>query len=252
MRGEPFSLISQYGYGLISTHSPRAGRTFSQIISNSIFGYFNSLAPCGANHCAVSAITCAVRISTHSPRAGRTFPHIGSCGCSAPISTHSPRAGRTHIIVVKHIPSQNFNSLAPCGANHRRHIRYHQSSTFQLTRPVRGEPHFSEVPHIDIQFQLTRPVRGEPLDVWHYADNYSISTHSPRAGRTVSRLVSQIDVRDFNSLAPCGANPAFAFCNACAAFISTHSPRAGRTRFSLWRRILIIYFNSLAPCGANL
>ena len=77
----------------------------------------------------------------------------------------------------------------------------------------------------------------------------------------------------FNSLAPCGANPANAFLAASKNQISTHSPRVGRTRvrFFLFRQCfisthsprvgrtyiaqigndLVPNFNSLAPCGAN-
>ena len=81
---------------------------------------------------------------------------------------------------------------------------------------------------INLQFQLTRPVWGEP-----------------RSGDYVERAGT-----DFNSLAPCGANPyvidlieyklnfnSLAPCGANRDFVSVGN-RTG-------------HFNSLAPCGAN-
>ena len=58
------------------------------------------------------------------------------------------------------------------------------------------------------------------------------------------------DITNFNSLAPCGANPWLFDCRSHLG-ISTHSPRVGRTFFG--RRAVLPkgHFNSLAPCGAN-
>ena len=77
-------------------------------------------------------------------------------------------------------------------------------------------------------FPIARPVWGEPLDVWHYADHYAISTHSPRVGRTRVR-----------------------YCDIVSASISTHSPRVGRTFHELRQVLRDENFNSLAPRGAN-
>ena len=103
-----------------------------------------------------------------------------------------------------------------------------------------------------LRFQLTRPVWGEPLAAQMSMQNAMISTHSPRVGRTHVIPRSRIVFADFNSLAPCGANPpayidnftnidfnSLAPCGAnprrrvrgsCTSPISTHSPRVGRTR----------------------
>ena len=79
----------------------------------------------------------------------------------------------------------HFNSLAPCGANH------------MIDAP---SPHSTT-------FQLTRPVWGEPLSYNHIIILLSISTHSPRVGRTQGHNHKIGILWDFNSLAPCGANP---------------------------------------------
>ena len=57
------------------------------------------------------------------------------------------------------------------------------------------------------QFQLTRPVWGEPL----------------------LNGILTFFARNFNSLAPCGANPVADYFGIPAGIISTHSPRVGRT-----------------------
>ena len=125
---------------------------------------------------------------------------------------------------------QNFNSLAPCGANLHNRSYNNDNHGFQLTRPVWGEP------------RVRNRVRLSP----------KISTHSPRVGRTGSMSEAvQKPISDFNSLAPCGANPSFWTPSGVSLsfqltrpvwgeptiysdlstkkLISTHSPRVGRT-----------------------
>ena len=145
----------------------------------------------------------------------------------------------------------NFNSLAPCGAN--------------LDKLCQSSPMTS--------FQLTRPVRGEPFSFSVLVFLLFISTHSPRAGRTNDGFVNGVNSGNFNSLAPCGANlSSYVILFPCVLFqltrpvrgeplvlwacknrlgISTHSPRAGRTYTHCKTFILTANFNSLAPCGAN-
>ena len=102
------------------------------------------------------------QISTHSPRVGRTV--VDGVGVAfTDISTHSPRVGRTSTLAGMSTTPSNFNSLAPCGANH--------VST--------------DILHRCAQFQLTRPVWGEPADITNKTDTVHISTHSPRVGRTL-------------------------------------------------------------------
>ena len=228
VRGEPVSFRFEIVEILISTHSPRAGRTNPLNAYYWIKGHFNSLAPCGANlDGAVIDVVCFV-ISTHSPRAGRTCRR---------------RPARFRY--------WHFNSLAPCGANQGRARSNRQHA----------------------QFQLTRPVRGEPRSVVSDRSTAAISTHSPRAGRTTNIAPPTTPFANFNSLAPCGANPIVRPRRRSRAAISTHSPRAGRTCLSSvgWSLVEISThspragrtisspprserpsnFNSLAPCGAN-
>ena len=146
----------------------------------------------------------------------------------------------------------HFNSLAPCGAN----------------------PAFTSfVPPISI-FQLTRPMRGEPLNHASVSLSKWISTHSPHAGRTEFAVACAKYLKNFNSLAPCGANPDnrgapmlarkfqltrpmrgepnFGLSKNSLSLISTHSPHAGRTDRPDHSDDRLHNFNSLAPCGANL
>ena len=183
MRGEPYIPRSKGGLGIISTHSPRAGRT--ALLDGLGIDYidFNSLAPCGANPMAAAMERLGMTISTHSPRAGRT-------------------------------PARNVKRPSCIG--------------FQLTRPVRGEPKCMYHLLSRTRFQLTRPVRGEPSTPTLSSGWIAISTHSPRAGRTPVDTLPIIISSDFNSLAPCGANPGRVYgCDEQGDF------------------------NSLAPCGAN-
>ena len=123
------------------------------------------------------------------------------------ISTHSPRVGRTlHSSLHRHLCS-HFNSLAPCGANPCGNRACFKKSIFQLTRPVWGEPHRKGYLHLPLPFQLTRPVWGEPYVARYTTKKMFISTHSPRVGRTPLPLDKYFILSDFNSLAPCGANP---------------------------------------------
>ena len=123
----------------------------------------------------------------------------------------------------------NFNSLAPCGAN---------LSHISLSLILRS-------------FQLTRPVWGEPPSTAGSSAATSISTHSPRVGRTPPPPPIISTTTHFNSLAPCGANHARGGTRYREIIISTHSPRVGRTLRQIIRRKRNRDFNSLAPCGAN-
>ena len=167
-------------------------------------------------------------ISTHSPHAGRTaLSETASVTLS--ISTHSPHAGRTTNCARAGVVSKHFNSLAPRGAN-------------PLKRAWR-DPRNS--------FQLTRPTRGEPRACYARSHSFSISTHSPHAGRTADGVTTYTYTDDFNSLAPRGANlgrttqflmlhgfqltrptrgePIQSCYQTNLQIISTHSPHAGRT-----------------------
>ena len=161
MWGEPDGKDSVMAALNISTHSPRVGRTRGSSACETFVEHFNSLAPCGANPCIsfkktlkskfqltrpvwgepariLNSLTPA-NISTHSPRVGRTT-FFARRGSKTAISTHSPRVGRTTMILLAVLTAGDFNSLAPCGANHRMIVTLRRRMSFQLTRPVWGEP----------------------------------------------------------------------------------------------------------------
>ena len=225
--GEPFGVMEDITTALISTHSPRVGRTRQSCIGyqtsnnfNSLapcganLGYFaneydeqdfNSLAPCGANHSERFEVSQAVHISTHSPRVGRTrtthysmqltshFNSLAPCGANlgeregiralgdfnslAPCGANL--GDKDHCDRAKH-----FNSLAPCGANLRTGLGFRSRNTFQLTRPVWGEPKFFAQPsYVALHFNSLAPCGANP-DI----------------------LPLDQTIQHFNSLAPCGAN----------------------------------------------
>ena len=169
---------------------------------------FNSLAPCGANLANSQALLTVSAISTHSPRAGRTVNDSAQF-YDVDISTHSPRAGRTTRHHPVHTDVFDFNSLAPCGANQSRPVKIETSFTFQLTRPVRGEPDLTLGKASLCEISTHSPRAGRTIEFADYLGRVKISTHSPRAGRTNSNEATIPDLRYFNSLAPCGANPNF-------------------------------------------
>ena len=162
MRGEPEEALMWQNKRKISTHSPHAGRTRCRQVYRSVSSNFNSLAPCGANRVLSDGFGVNNYFNSLAPCGANLFGLVRQCG-SGDISTHSPHAGRT-IFSSNVFPFyRNFNSLAPCGANR------------SAPRAPRRTP----------AFQLTRPVRGEPSCCKEKLQTKQISTHSPRAGRTV-------------------------------------------------------------------
>ena len=181
--GEPRPYSFPTHLSNISTHSPRVGRTRLPPPLSKPPTHFNSLAPCGANPSYPYTRLSIRRFQLTRPVWGE--PGMTSCSSySFAISTHSPRVGRTFFVMVLITHSSNFNSLAPCGANHQRWQILNNYREFQLTRPVWGEPNLAV---------------GRKFD-------RDISTHSPRVGRTMLLLFVCDFVKNFNSLAPCGAN----------------------------------------------
>ena len=122
---------------------------------------FNSLAPCGANRLRSCQWLARQTFQLTRPVWGEPIKHTRAYDV-ARISTHSPRVGRTNATPIKWTGYSDFNSLAPCGANHG-----------LLTAVLSGR-----------KFQLTRPVWGEPNGDTEQFRRLFISTHSPRVGRT--------------------------------------------------------------------
>ena len=78
----------------ISTHSPRVGRTDKKDYSSVKPWHFNSLAPCGANPGAAVLFTRAPDFNSLAPCGANLILHKIATA-TASISTHSPRVGRT-------------------------------------------------------------------------------------------------------------------------------------------------------------
>ena len=166
---------------------------------------------------------------------------------------------------------------------------------FNSLAPREANPFLYEPDGIFTTFQLTRPTRGEPSEFFLNCFHFGISTHSPHARRTAIGFHIAQTLPYFNSLAPREANRAASssavliqsfqltrptrgepgkLCRQCwIRKISTHSPHARRTHIL---KILLFYmsisthspharrtsprhpqyrkalnFNSLAPREAN-
>ena len=122
-------------------------------------------------------------------------------------------------------------------------------------------------------FQLTRPVWGEPCKNQYWSRLRWISTHSPRVGRTRLFFGRRAVLPHFNSLAPCGANPVDHRSRGRENQFQLTRPVWGEPPFEtgapaiyafqltrpVWgepcrcrrRSCTVSHFNSLAPCGAN-
>ena len=125
----------------ISTHSPRVGRTLRVYKPVQKPVNFNSLAPCGANRLFYVGLARAAKFQLTRPVWGEPrrillYSDLNLFQLTRPvwgeplifvsvtpytiISTHSPRVGRTVEEYVNIESTSDFNSLAPCGANHQR------------------------------------------------------------------------------------------------------------------------------------
>ena len=190
-------------------------------------------------------------ISTHSPRAGRTrgisefrqavydFNSLAPCGAnlldgrervwSDHFNSLAPCGANPDERYLDGLPAY-FNSLAPCGANQRERLRAYAHRGFQLTRPVWGEP-----PRESCRCRAR-----------------SISTHSPRVGRTARAEQHICHAGYFNSLAPCGANPELGIYLPMQNSFQLTRPVWGEPERDARGGTRYRDFNSLAPCGANL
>ena len=180
--------------------------------------------------------------------------------------------GRTLGIVPNKAHRNDFNSLAPCGANHgnvcrlERHVHFNSLAPcganllfncnirdlklFQLTRPVWGEPRRVSEHRINIGFQLTRPVWGEPKRTRIICTISRFQLTRPVWGEPRHTATSR-NIRRFQLTRPVWGEPDLLLLAWAKTRISTHSPRVGRTSPSFTCLGRESYFNSLAPCGAN-
>ena len=249
--GEPCCYCSSATSSKISTHSPRVGRTFRFSLSRSSCQYFNSLAPCGANPMQTGVEQNQLQISTHSPRVGRTIIMLNVKRSFSTFQLTRPVWGEPGTTVKRATTADNFNSLAPCGAN-----------LCCISRSMLRA------------FISTHSPRVGRTDYLHKLSTALINFNSlaPCGANLLCRLFGFV-VKNFNSLAPCGANPPVPLSismtkpfqltrpvwgeplptpfSSLYSAISTHSPRVGRTMGLTAKQTTPIHFNSLAPCGAN-
>ena len=169
----------------ISTHSPRVGRTMLISSLAQQNPHFNSLAPRGANLCfCVSPHNIYhFNSSTHSPRVGRTLPQTLPPPVPFHFNSLAPR-GANHFRTCGSAASNRFQLTRPAWGEPKKLGHRYEVIKFQLTRPAWGEPLFHELFAGTSKFQLTRPAWGEPIPASHLEVQYTISTHSPRVGRT--------------------------------------------------------------------
>ena len=145
----------------------------------------------------------------------------------------------------------DFNSLAPCGANHSAAICLCSKRNFNSLAPCGANRTLSVSYSCSTSFQLTRPVWGEPANLLRQRLQQMISTHSPRVGRTTftrfnSSVASIFQLtrpvwgeplqgaqvhfdRQFQLTRPVWGEPQSLAKHRLRQQISTHSPRVGRT-----------------------
>ncbi len=206
MRGATISGMAVSAGWSISTHTPHAGRDADPLPK--------ALTP--------------LSISTHTPHAGRDAGNAPGSDNFHEISTHTPHAGRDKIFcypqgyqgISTHTPHAGRDTASwtccPCAL------------TFQLTRPMRGatgRPRHQAAP---AGFQLTRPMRGATTLPAQNPPHFSISTHTPHAGRDGDTGPQGVAGPNFNSHAPCGARPINARFFACNGYFNSHAPCGAR------------------------
>ena len=101
-------------------------------------------------------------------------------------------------------------------------------------------------------FQLTRPMRGATQhQKFHQLRYLRISTHTPHAGRNgADNPPPPPRASNFNSHAPCGAQPFPGRNTRRPGNFNSHAPCGAQPRPLGWR-CAPIHFNSHAPCGAQ-
>ena len=143
-----------------------------------------------------------------------------------------------------------FNSLAPRGANHSFTFTYTFCVDFNSLAP-RGANLFGNCTIFSLSpFQLTRPAWGEPYNEIINTLTTSISTHSPRVGRTKQMTSIKYVSVNFNSLAPRGANLDLGGESGTILNFNSLAPRGANSATNA-QYAPPTHFNSLAPRGAN-
>ena len=189
------------------------------------------------------------KISIHSPRAGRDLLMSYWILYGFQISIHSPRMGRDRKSQRKPAP-KTFQSTLPAWGETSLTKDERAQLIFQSTLPERGETHpFHGCCIQYTKFQSTLPERGETGHLVQYAALFTISIHSPRAGRDYAPPEMQPFSRPFQSTLPERGETRLAGDAGTNLLISIHSPRAGRDIIAPPIMAGPIYFNPLSPSG---
>ena len=114
--GEPDSMIVPLRLFVISTHSPRVGRTDKYDHGTKEDRQFQLTRPVWGEPAYKLDDLFYNQFQLTRPVWGEPTMRNKTLDI-AYISTHSPRVGRTRIFCIIENILQNFNSLAPCGAN---------------------------------------------------------------------------------------------------------------------------------------
>ena len=114
--GEPARGGTRYREIIISTHSPRVGRTSLKIRQRTPARQFQLTRPVWGEPGDSNSRILLYSISTHSPRVGRTPRRCIAAAIDIYFNSLAP-CGANHAGKLIPIYIDDFNSLAPCGAN---------------------------------------------------------------------------------------------------------------------------------------
>ncbi len=182
MRGETHSSCWTVLPSPFQSTRPMRGETLASRPSSGTQPNFNPLAPCGARRRLARKYYTPPIFQSTRPMRGETvgaptlFDFIG-------ISIHSPHAGRDFSVGSSGLSGLYFNPLAPCGA--RRHADSFISARFgfQSTRPMRGETMSCRSNQRSFSISIHSPHAGRDSDLESATARVQISIHSPHAGR---------------------------------------------------------------------
>ena len=227
-RGETQVYRPGRGVGVISIHSPLAGRDRS---------------------CRRRSIVCR-RISIHSPLAGRDTARSASPRTVSDFNPLAPRGAR-HVVDVQGPALHEFQSTRPSrGETPRRRGPPRRASGFQSTRPSRGETGPERHHHGQDEISIHSPLAGRDPDDAEDDTEGGISIHSPLAGRDTSASSPARYGSNFNPLAPRGARPGRRWSGGTTFYFNPLAPRGARLE-TITSTGYAADFNPLAPRGAR-
>ena len=221
--------------GIISTHTPLAGRDKPLFFVKNGFWHISTHTPLAGRDQPVQLRLHIVRISTHTPLAGRDTANLQALGLEQDFYSHAPRGflltrpsrGATGLMAQKDV-TYHFYSHAPRGARLRSAACRGIIEDFYSHAPRGARQILAFSSLLSISFLLTRPSRGATRDDGYAGYIHYISTHTPLAGRDENAASKVSGTIDFYSHAPRGARPkSWQQLPASQNFYS-HAPRGAR------------------------